>query len=80
MADIIITLPEGYPIPENVSTGDSFEALVELQLNEDGTATAKSLDGVVLGTPPDEPEGGEPTPPEVAEEASFLDAVETQMV
>lgn len=72
MATLTFALPEGYPVPDNVSSGDTFEALVELKLSDWGMVEAISLDGMPLAVAEEEVVEDDAA----AAEAGFLDGIE----
>jgi hypothetical protein len=43
-----ITLPEGFPIPENVRPGEPFEVVATIAPGEDGGFTLTAIDGMKL--------------------------------
>jgi hypothetical protein len=57
-----ITLPEGFPLPENVRPGEPFEVVATIAPGEDGGFTLTAIDGMKL------PEEGEPEEVEMEEE------------
>jgi hypothetical protein len=57
-----ITLPEGFPLPENVRPGEPFEVVATIAPGEDGGFTLTAIDGMKL------PEEGESEEVEMEEE------------
>lgn len=59
-----VWLPKGYEA--KVSPGDDFEAVCKMTLNDDGTASILTVDGMPVGEPQekDEEEGEDPQQPD----------------
>lgn len=56
-----ITLPEGFPMPENARPGEPFDVVATIKPGEDGGFTLSAIDGMEL------PEEGEEEEDEMEE-------------
>lgn len=60
-----ITLPEGFPMPDNARPGEPFEVVATIAPSEDGGFSITALDGMpVDGDESEEPEMEEEEPEE----------------
>lgn len=72
-------LPTGFELPAGVEPGQEFDAVVTLNLGEDGSVSVVALDGAPISDVDDDEEADEASEPSPAAEADFVDAVASDL-